>query len=393
VVTASNDHTAKIWEVTTGKLLVTLGHNNIVNHAEFSPDGRLVITASHDDMAKIWAAETGNVLATLAHKDEVNYAEFSPNGQTVITASSDNTAKLWKVNGEYITTLYGHDNAVTQAKFSSNGQKLITASLDKTIRLWNAENGQPLSLFRGQVGMINYTEFNPSGDKVITASLDKTARIWTWNTDNQKFLNALKNPRLISTLQGHEGKINGAKFSPNGHQILTTSEDRTARIWDIEQGKLQMLLVGHEAGIKYAEFSPHGDKVVTASADNTARLWDVDVGNHQILIKSFMTFQHEKTVERAKFAFERQRVITTAGGAMLVWDISNEHLITKLSNLVFETSANEQRLLIISGNTVTVSSPNFQPVRIFPHSNKVDFAQLSEDGQQVISVSGKIAHL
>lgn len=226
---------------------------------------------------------------------------------------------------------------------------------------------------------------------MITASLDKTARIWTWNTDNQKFLNALKNPRLISTLQGHEGKINCAKFSPDGNQILTTSEDRTARIWDIEQGRLQTLLTGHEDGVKYAEFSPYGDKVVTASADKTARLWDVD--NRQILIKPFMTFQHERTVERAKFAFGRQRVITTAGGATLIWDISNEHLITKLSQLVFEPSANEQRLLIISGNTVTVSSPNFQPVRTLSHSNKVDFAQLSEDGQRVVTVSDKTAQI
>jgi len=398
-VTASHDRTARIWEVATGKPLARLDqHTGIVTSAEFSPDGRFVITASHDRTARIWEVETGNQLIPLKHENEVNYAEFSPDGQRVVTASSDNTAKLWNANGELIATLRGHESSVTHAdfssKYSSNGQ-LITTSQDKTARLWNANTGQLISTFRGHGGLINYAEFNPDGDKVVTASLDKTARIWERNTDNQKFLNTPKNPESISTLPGHEGKINSAKFSPNGHQILSTSEDKTARIWDVEQRTLQVKLSGHSDGVKYAEFNSSGDKVVTASADKTVRLWDL---KDQRILEPLI-FKHDMAVKHAKFAFfEKQWVMSTTDSSTMLWDTDNERLFIK-PNFKFEPSADEQKLLIISDNIVKIFSidfifsPNILPMRILPHPSKVDFAQFSKDGQRVITVSDKTAQI
>ena len=35
------------------------------------------------------------------------------------------------------------------------------------------------------------------------------------------------------TLQGHSGSVSSAKFSPDGAQIVTASDDNTARIWDV----------------------------------------------------------------------------------------------------------------------------------------------------------------
>jgi len=397
VVTASHDHTAKLWEVATGKLLAKLDHASIVNSAEFSPDGRLVVTASHDHIAKIWEVETGKLFTTLRHKDVVNYAEFSPDGQMVITASNDNSAKLWNIsNEEPIATLSGHESAVIHAKFSSNGQ-LVTISFDNTVRLWNANTRQLLSTFHGHEGL-NYVEFNRDGDKVVTASLDKTARIWERNADNQKLLNTPKNPQSIITLQGHQGRINSVNFSPKGHQILSASEDKTARIWDAEQGKLQIQLSEHNDGVKYAEFNASGDKVVTASTDKTARLWDLK--DQFIQPKPFLIFPHEMAVEHATFAFfKKQWVISRTGNSTILWDTDNERTIFELDS-VFELSPDEQKLLVISGKVVNIFSIDFmfnpkntQPIRILPHLSKVNFAQFSNDGKRVITGSGNTVQI
>ena len=64
VLTASGDHTARLWEADTGKLLATFqGHTDGVNSAVFSPDGRRVLTASEDNTARLWEADTGKLLA------------------------------------------------------------------------------------------------------------------------------------------------------------------------------------------------------------------------------------------------------------------------------------------------------------------------------------------
>jgi WD40 repeat protein len=50
----------------------------------------------------------------------------------------------------------------------------------------------------------------------------KTARIWDAATG-----------KSLTTLAGHDGEVYSAQFSPDGARILTTSEDKTARVWDI----------------------------------------------------------------------------------------------------------------------------------------------------------------
>jgi WD40 repeat protein len=106
VVTASDDRTARIWDVATGREIVVLrGHKDAVNLAEFSADGRSVVTTSFnasamlstvENAARVWDAATGKEIATLKGHDGVVFlAAFSPDGKTIVTASFDQTARLW----------------------------------------------------------------------------------------------------------------------------------------------------------------------------------------------------------------------------------------------------------------------------------------------------------
>ena len=69
---------------------------------------RRVVTASRDKTARIWDAETAAQIAALKrHDDRVNSAAFSPDGRRVVTASSDKTARIWNV----FPTVGGQDSA------------------------------------------------------------------------------------------------------------------------------------------------------------------------------------------------------------------------------------------------------------------------------------------
>ena len=53
--------------------------------------------------------------------------------------------------------------------------------------------------------------------------------------------------------------------------MVTTSKDKTARIWDAKTGAAIATLSGHTNVVESAAFSPDGTRVVTASLDDTAR--------------------------------------------------------------------------------------------------------------------------
>ena len=114
-----------------------------MSSASFSPDGSRVVTASNDDTARVWDVKTGSVLATLyGHTDAVDSAAFSPDGSRIVTASGDKTARVWDAEtGAALTTLLGHSGGVGSANFSPDGSRIVTASEDKTARVWNTATG------------------------------------------------------------------------------------------------------------------------------------------------------------------------------------------------------------------------------------------------------------
>ena len=104
VVTGGQDKLARVWDSATGEALAILeGHEDSVDSAVFSPDGKLVLTRSfRDKTAKIFDSETGKPLATLTlEPTAVVAAVFGPDGMRAATAS-EHMVRIWDVS------LYAH---------------------------------------------------------------------------------------------------------------------------------------------------------------------------------------------------------------------------------------------------------------------------------------------
>ena len=87
--------------------------------------------------------------------------------------------------------------------------------------------------------------------------------------------NVAKVPVPVITLSGHTDWVRGASMSEDDTMAITSSYDRTVRLWDAHTGKLVHTLIGHTGAVYTAQFSPRGTKVISTSADGTSKIWDI----------------------------------------------------------------------------------------------------------------------
>ncbi len=262
------------------RLVQVWHHEKEIEYAAFSPDGSRVVTASRDHTARVWDAVTGEaVTPPLRHADIVWKAAFSPDGRRVVTASRDGTARIWDASsGQPVSPALPHRGPVVDASFSSDGRRVVTGGTVGMARVWDAATGDAITPPLLHTCWLNAVVFSPEGRHVVTASNDNTAQVWDAATGQR-----------VGPALPHAAGVNYAAFSPNSRLVVTASEDRTAQIWDAATGQRVGPAAKHGDRVLRAIFSPDGQFVSTGSYDRTARVWEVATGRMVALSSNITT--------------------------------------------------------------------------------------------------------
>ena len=270
ILSASDDHTLKLWDPKTGRCIRTFsGHSDVVNSCAWSPDGHQILSASEDETLKLWDPSTGDCIRTFSgHSSSVNSCAWSPDGRQILSASWDKTLKLWDPStGDCIRTLSGHSSAVNSCAWSPDGRQILSASRDKTLKLWDPSTGDCIRTLSGHSDSANSCAWSPDGRQILSGSGDNTLKLWDPSTGD-----------CTGTLAGHSDSVDSCAWSPNGRQILSASGDKTLKLWAPSTGDCTRTLSGQLSSVNSCAWSPDATRIVSDSMNGTLRVWDPNTG-------------------------------------------------------------------------------------------------------------------
>lgn len=131
----------------------------------------------------------------------------------------------------------------------------------------------------------SHVQFNRDGKYLVTFNgfiSDKNTIIEIINIETDS---------ITMVLRGHSSPIASLECSPDGKNVLSTSYDKTIKLWGIETGACLKTFIGHKDTLRTAKFSKDGKTILSGSQDGEVILWDaegdapIDIKKSKILAK------------------------------------------------------------------------------------------------------------
>ncbi|MGE0609512.1 MAG: protein kinase [Pirellulales bacterium] len=272
----------------------------------------------------------GQSTETFTADAPIDSVAWSPNGQRFVAGSWDGLARIWQVGGNNPPLQIPYGGSYVQAvAFSPDGQWVATGGNDRRgfVRLWNAETGKPRPVaFKGHEDSVLSVAFSRDGKKLLTSSYDKTARLWDVETGEE-----------LRVFRGHHWWVWAAIFSPDEKRVITASQDGTALVWDLAKNETRSLpmFTGHTGPVYTLAISPDGQRVASGGYDNRVLIWNVDdvkpfdfkqlVTTGKVDPPQYRALEgHTAAIRSVRFSKDG-KLLLTAGqdNAVKVWDVES----------------------------------------------------------------------
>uniref|UniRef100_A0A4W6CEF2 Striatin n=1 Tax=Lates calcarifer TaxID=8187 RepID=A0A4W6CEF2_LATCA len=253
----------------------------------FHPVEPVLVTASEDHTLKMWnlqktapakkstSLDVEPIYTFRAHRGAVLSVVMSSTGEQCFSGGVDGTIQCWNTPSPNIDpydsydpsvlrgALSGHTDSVWGLVYSSAHQRLLSCSADGTVRLWDANTTSPA-----------LAVFNENKKMGVPSSVDlvcsEPAHLVTSFTNGQIGLFNMETRQLVLSLEsnvepGTPCQINKVLSHPTLPITITAQEDRHIKFFDNNSGKLIHSMVAHLDAVTSLAVDPNGLYLMSGS--------------------------------------------------------------------------------------------------------------------------------
>ena len=399
LVSGSDDHSVKIWDVEKGELLYTFHrHKNVVSAVAWSYDGEFILSSSWDNTVVMWDVRTGHfkVERDFPGNKKLHSVSWSPYSKgKSFAVGGDKAAFLCHLRGstiEVMRILNGHEDPIRSIAWSPDGSSLVTGSEDKSIRLWDADGRKTVKVLPTKFPVISVA-WSPGGQYIALAGVN----IYTCEVSEEWDKGALK---LHQKYNGPKA-IQSVAWSPKAGKLLAAGKDNMVRvIAGNDSAGLQsneLTLVGHTEAVTSVAWSPNGQYKASCGKDCTIKIWSEGSEDEEISERGNGDRVDAFYIKAVALAPEGRYVLAgRKNGSIKIWDIEsrmnwvNRPHIEAVNSVAWSTDAN----YFVSGGADKIvyiqSFANFAvstKIACKGHTDAVSSVAFSPDGLRFASGS------
>ncbi|OIS96433.1 PREDICTED: protein GFS12 isoform X2 [Nicotiana attenuata] len=243
------------------------GHEEVVNDiCLLASSGRV---ASCDGTVHVWNGQTGKLISVFAEFSTSSVQHTGPLAKaSKLNAEQANMLHFNSLSGGILNTSFD-GNLYTSMHYSEYLDNLVVGTGNGSLRFIDVRQGQKLHLWRSEATESNFPSLISS---ICSCASTKqqygNPQYPSWVAVGQSSgycrLFDVRSGKIISSWQAHDGFVTKIA-APEEHLLVSTSLDRTLRIWDLRRNWNSQPLAsrGHSDGV--SGFSIWGQNVISIS--------------------------------------------------------------------------------------------------------------------------------
>ena len=308
---------------------LVLRHTVSLRCVTFSPDGQHILTAGIGQFAYVWNAKSGQLEQTLQAQDNpsrsqaINNVEYSADGNLILTASDDGGIRVWNANiflkkqTKPRITIKTDLTLNVHSALSPDGKWVIATTSNNVAEIHNITNGEkrvlgaPEEWHKDRIFSVAWCH---SGNEVVTGSQDGTARVW--DIHKKRLVTFFKHPDAVDT---NRSTFTTVRFDLHDNLIYLASNDGVARAWVWRDGTVYRIYTGHQGAIQDISSTRGHSFLATSGKDRSVNIWAIDGNGHPL----YTLKSHFDTVFGVSFSPDDRSLVTASGdNTAQVWKLT-----------------------------------------------------------------------